>query len=80
MAFVTQKCQSPLFREHKNPMLSYSTSQNTKLNQNESQALMPVTSEHNHCTSFILVLFLGRFGWGATVGLQVFICTPEIAD
>lgn len=59
MTFIAQKYLSQLFHGQKNPMLSYLTSQNTKLNRNQSQAFMPVTSEHNHCMSLILVLFHG---------------------
>lgn len=55
---------SQLFHGHKNPTLSYLTSQNTKLNLSQSQAIMPATSEHNHCMSLILVL-----SWVATNGL-----------
>lgn len=50
---------SQLFHGHENPTLSYLTSQNTKLNLNQPQAFMPVTSEHNHCMSLILILFHG---------------------
>lgn len=80
MVVITQKCWSQLLHGHKNPTLSYSTSQNTKLNQNQSQALMWVTSEHNHCMSLILVLLLGEYRWGAAIGLEVFICAPETAN
>jgi len=39
-----------------------------------------VTSEHNDCTSLILVLFPGGTGWGGALVPWVFICPPERAD
>lgn len=75
MISIAQKYQSQLFHGQKNPMLSYLTSQNTKLNRNQSQAFMPVTAEHNHC----IALIFGTFSCGAPGGLQVFICTSGTA-
>lgn len=56
-----------------------------KLNQNQSQALMPVMSEHNHCTSLILVLVLSGVWEGQPQAYRwfnciFFICSPKTAN